>query len=223
MKTKWRIFALTLIFASLGVSLIQFTKSQDSMTVVKVVPSQSSVRAGDTLNVNLTISNVQNLYALDLTLGWNISVLQLLNVNLTLGVNSSPQPHPEGVLYGNQVSESIVSGDVYINASETIGEYNLIATSIAPADSFNGSGTIATLTFNVLNNGHSSLILHSDLADHPEPGETTSESIVHNDVSGSVDVSAIPEFPEVVILALLAVCATAFLVFSKKILKKTYS
>jgi hypothetical protein len=221
MKAKWQILALTLVCASLAVTMIQFAKSQDSNTVVSVVPSKSSVRTGETLKVNLTISNVQNLYALDLTLDWNNSILQLQNINLNLGVKSSPQPHPNGVLYGNQVSDSIVPGAVYVNASQATNEYHLIATSVAPSDSFNGSGTIATLTFNVLSNGHSSLTLQSDLADHPEPGETTSESIVHNNVSGSVDVGTIPEFPEVAILAFLAVFATVFLLFSKRILKKT--
>jgi hypothetical protein len=217
MKAKWQILALTLICASLFLNSLQFAKSQDSNTLVSVVPSQSTVRAGDTLNVSLTVSNVQNLYALDLTLDWNSSILQLQEVNLTLGVNSSPQPHPTGILYGNQVSDKIAPGDIYVNASETMIEYHLVATSVAPADSFNGSGAIGIFTFKVLTNGYSSLILQSELADHPEPGETTSESIVHTDINGSVEAGTIPEFPQIAVLTIIAVFATAFLVFSKRI------
>ncbi len=220
MKLKWQILALTLVFASFAAGFIQFAKSQDSNTIVNIVPSQSSVRTGENLNVNLTISNVQNLYALDVTLDWNNSILQLQNASLTLGVNSSPKAHPDGVLYGNQVSENVVPGDIYVNVTQTVGEYHLVATSVAPSDSFNGSGTVAILTFQAINNGHSSLTLQSDLADHPEPGETTSELIANTDINGSVDVGVVPEFPEVIILLLLAAFVTISLLFSKKVLKK---
>jgi hypothetical protein len=219
MKTKWQILALMLICSAFLFGFIQLSKSQDSITSVNIVPAQTSIQIGQTLNVNLTIYNVQNLYALDITLDWNSTVLQLKTVSITLGVNS----HPEGVLYGNQASDNIVPGDVYVNVSQTTGEYHLVATSVAPADSFNGSGTVATLSFNVLNNGSSLLTLQSDLADHPEVGETTSEPIDHINVNGSVNVGAVPEFPQIIVLTLLVVFATVFLFLYKRTLKRTTS
>jgi hypothetical protein len=196
---------------------IQYANSQSSSTRVSVVPAKSTTRVGEVLSVNITLSNVQNLYGLDVTLDWNSSVLQLFDSTLNLDTNSIPG----GVLYGNQISNDITSNDVYVNESlSTISEYHLFATSVAPAASFNGSGTIVTLVFNVTSIGHSDLNLQSELADHPEPGETNSEPIIHDDVSGSVDAAAIPEFPEMAILALFIAFATVALLFSKKLLKK---
>jgi hypothetical protein len=100
-------------------------------------------------------------------------------------------------------------------ASQEAGKYTLIATSQNPANSFNGSGTIATLTFNVTSIGHSALTLQSELADHPLP-EQTSESINHTIVNGSVD-AVIPEFPSITILAIVIITTTAVLLISRNI------
>jgi hypothetical protein len=72
------------------------------------------------------------------------------------------------------------------NASKTTGEYHLVATSVGPAPSFNGSGTIATITFTVVGLGRSELNLESELADYPPPGGS-SNFIDHTDTGGSVD------------------------------------
>ena len=210
-----RIIVLTFVCALLVICPIQAALAQGSLgTVISVVPTQSNVRLGEILTVNITIGNVENLFGLDVTFNWNSSELHLQSATSNLGVES----HSNGVLHEASGSPIIVAED---NASQETGQYHLVATSQGTADSFNGSGTIATLTFNVTSTtGHSNLGLTSELADHPLPGETTSEFIAHNDVGGSVDSAAIPEFPEVAILMLLAVFVTAALLFSKKSVKK---
>ncbi len=215
MKAKWQIITLAVIVCTLLVlGSMQFGKSQTSSdTNVSVLPEQNSVRLGEALTVNITISNVQNLYGIDVTLDWNSSVLQIQSASSQLGVES----HFGGVLHETSDYPIIVVQD---NSSQEIGEYHLIASSQGSADAFNGDGTIVTLKFNVTNLGHSELTLQSDLADHPQPGETISEPITHIDVNGSVNVTAIPEFPEMLVLTLLAVFVTASLIFSKKVLKK---
>ena len=213
MKAKLCIFVLTFVCALLIVYPIQAVEAQ-SGTVVSVEPAQSNVRVGETVTLNITISNVENLYGVDVTFNWNNSELQLQSATSNLGVES----HPQGVLHEASGMPIIVAEE---NASQEIGEYHLVATSQGTADSFNGSGTIATLTFNVTSLGHSEIRLTSELADHPQPGETTSEFITHNDVGGSVDAATIPEFPEVAVLLLLAVFVTAAMVFSKKNSRKT--
>jgi hypothetical protein len=186
-------------------------------TVVSAVPQTSTPQVGQTLTVNLTIANVQNLYGLDVTLDWNSSILNLVTNKTYLGTAYIPG----GVLYGDQISNDFTPGDVYVNTSlSTTNEYHLIATSVAPAYSFNGSGTIATLTFTVTNPGYSALKLQSELADHPEPGETTSNPIGHQDSSSAVNASAIPEFPGVIALALLVGVVTVVILFSKRTWKK---
>ena len=223
MKAIWQILALILVCCIIVVGSSQSAKAQASPATVNVLPTQNSIKEGQTLTVNVTVSNVQNLYAIDLTLDWNASILQIQNVNLQLGVNSQPTAHPNGVLYGNQISDSIVAGDIFVNATQTTGEYRLVATSVAPASSFNGSGAIAIFTFNVTGVGHSGLTVQSELADHPEPGESTSEPIAHTDVSGSVDAAAIPEFPEIALVTVLVALTTVTLLVSRKSFKKKAS
>jgi len=231
LKLKNSFLAITFVCFLLILSPIYFAKSQTpSDTVVSVVPTQTSIQVGKTFVLNITLDNVENLYGLDLTLDYNSSVLQLVSVKPDgsnsasadgfLGTNSIPG----GVLYGSPVtvdSNAVNSGCLYYNTSlSTIDEYHLFATSVNPASSFNGSGTIASLTFNVLASGHSDLTLNSTLADHPEPGETTSEAITHTDVSGSFDVQKVPEFPLVPALAIVLVLVTIALVIAKKGLTK---
>lgn len=211
-----------LVLMLMAVYLIQTSNTvvnAQTGTVVSAVPQTSTPQVGKTVTVNLTISNVQNLYALDVTLDWNTSILQFVSVNLLLGVKA----HPGGVLFGNQISNSVTPGDIYLqqsDASQLPGEYHLVATSVSPADSFNGSGIIATITFKVANSGYSALKLQSELADLPAPGETTSNPIEHQDSSGALDASAIPEFPSVIVAALVLVGVTAGVLFSKRVWKK---
>src|SRR4030067_3056877 len=98
-------------------------------TTVKVEPSTTTPVVGETLTVNITISNVQNLYGVDVTLRWNTSALKVLSNTSLLGVES----HPNGVLH-----ESILIAEA--SASQQIGAYTLVATSTSPAASFSGSG-----------------------------------------------------------------------------------
>ncbi len=169
------------------------------------------------MSFNVTLSNVENLYGIDVIVRWNSTALQVLSATSVLGVES----HPTGVLH-ETVDYPIIT--VEDNATQEIGEYHLVATSQGSADSFNGSGTIATLTFNITNAGRSDITVQSELADHPLVGETTSELIAHNDLGGSVDAVPIPEFTEIAVLSFLVVIVSAVLLYSKKLsAKRLYS
>ncbi len=205
-------FILTLLTLTLVIFPTCLINAQTSNTKVNLVPAQNSTREGDTIAFNLTISNVVNLYAIDVIVDWNSTVLQLQNVSLQLGV----QTHPGGTLYGEPVSTSITPGGIYTNTTQTQSEYQLVATSVAPADSFNGSGTIATLTFNVTSAGNTQITLQSDLADHPQPGETTSDPIPHTDSGAQVEAAAIPEFPQVIMVTVIVIAATATALLMRK-------
>ncbi|MFB3889221.1 MAG: cohesin domain-containing protein [Candidatus Bathyarchaeia archaeon] len=209
-----KILAASTLLAILA--LFCFSQMAESLTplptVVSVEPQASTARVAETLTVNISISNVENLYGLDVTLSWNNSILQVLSSVSTLGVES----HPGGVLH--EAAGAPISF-VEDTASQETGEYHVVATSQSPADSFNGTGTIATLTFNVTRVGRSPLTLYSELANHPPPDETA-VFIEHQDVGGSVDV-VIPEFPTAAALVVLVVAATAVLLLSKRRLRKT--
>jgi len=176
-----------------------------SGTTVAVTPSSNIARLGETITINITLADVQNLYAVDVTLQWNTSVLQVLSANSRLGVES----HSDGVLH---VDIQIVED----NASQEMGQYHLVASSVAPAAPFSGSGNIAIITFNVTNLGHSELNLTTELADYNPSG---SSFIDHIDVNGTVD-SVIPEFPNIAVFALFLILVTFIVVISKKLFRK---
>jgi hypothetical protein len=202
---------LTLLLILAIIVSAQTIPAQAASTTVKVEPNQSIAKIGEPLTVNITVNDVENLYGIDLTLTWDNTILSLTSAMPTLGVET----YPTGVLH--EASDAPVS-IVENNASQQTGQYRLVATSQNPASSFNGTGNIATLTFNVTKTGNTQLAIVSELADHPIP-EQTSEQIVHTDASGSLEV-VIPEFPSITILALFLIGAACVLLFSKRLLKR---
>jgi len=204
---------LILIATLLTISFIQSAFPQSSSnTTVAVNPEAISAILDEAITVNITISNVQNLYGLDVTLLWNPTVLTVQNIDIRLGVES----FPDGVLH------EATSADIFIQENtvdQENGEYHLVATSVAPAPSFSGSGNIASLTFNVTSIGQSELILITELADYNPSG---SSLIDHTDVNGALD-SVIPEFPSAISIILTLILVTATAVCSKRILGKTNS
>ena len=184
-----------------------------SSTVVNAAPSNSAPSLGETFTVNITISNVQNLFALDVEFSWNASVLQVLSTNLRLGVES----HPDGVLHEDLPDYPI---DVLMDVSSPeTGDYHILATSVGSTDAFSGSGNVAIITFNVTSLGQAGFELESELSDKLVPGEQSANLIEHSDSVGTVNI--IPEFPSIVIVGLFLAFATAVAVFSKKRLQQT--
>jgi hypothetical protein len=176
-------------------------------TTVKVQPSNSAPSVGTTFTVDITISNAKNLYGVDVQLSWNKDILRITDESSQLGVES----HPGGVLHQN----------IYValdSMSQQTGTYQLVATSEGSAAAFTGNGKIVTLTFSVLNAGHSELTLETELADKPVPPDPAN-LITHTDLSSSVN-PVVPEFSTVFALVVFLILATGALVFSKKRIKK---
>jgi hypothetical protein len=142
----------------------------------------------------------------DVTLFWDPLVLTIQNVNLRLGAES----YADGVLHETASAEIFVQENII---DQENGEYHLVATSVAPAPSFSGSGTLASIAFNVTDVGHSDLILTSELADYNPSG---SNFIDHTDVNGSVD-SVIPEFPSATVISLVLILGITTIVLSKRL------
>ena len=174
-------------------------------TVVQVEPQTVSANVGETFTVNITVIEVQNLYGIEVSLCWNSSVLDPVNVDIRLG-------QTDGVLHSPP--------SVYIVENLTKeSEYVLAATSVNPAPSFNGSGNIVNITFSVTNPGDSELDLETRLWDYPPPNEASSP-IDHTTIDGSV-CAIIPEIPSTTVLLIIIILTTFMLVLSKKGLKKT--
>ena len=198
-KSTSKIILTALVCTLLSFNLVYSVSAQS--TIVKAEASTSQPRVGDTLTVNIKVSNVQNLFGVDVTLSWNQSVLTVISATSQLGVDS----HPGGVLYETSSYPIEVVDDT---ASQSTGEYHLLATSTGSSTpAFSGSGTIATVTFNVTSAGPIGLVLASELSDHPASGGTAN-LIDHTDTVDSVT-AVIPEFSSITTIIVLVVLATA--------------
>jgi parallel beta-helix repeat protein len=143
-----------------------------SITIVEVNPTSVHTRVGSSFEAKLQIENVSNLYGLDVNLTWNPDLLSLDTVNASIGVET----YPEGVLHEQVLTINFTSAS----------NYELVAFSLNPAPSFNGSGTIAELGFSALEVGVSDLLLDSMLANFNQSGP--SQEIPHLKINSTVDI-----------------------------------
>lgn len=174
-------------------------------TIVIVEPNSSSAIVGETLSINVTVVDVQNLYGLEAILSWNSSVLTLVNLEVQLGQNGG-----------------VLNAPVYIAENSTQGSrFTISATSTSPAPSFNGTGNIARMNFSVVGIGACELDLQTQLYDYPPPDRDPRLSlpIAHADVDGSFQ-SVIPEFPGYLVFVATAVLTLLSVVFTKHIFSR---
>ena len=182
-------------------------------TIVRVEPYSSSADLGETFAVNVTIVEVQNLYGISLTLSWNSTILQVIGLDLRLGVES----YPDGVLHELPYAPIFI---VENNLVQEQGKYFLGATSVFPASSFNGTGNIVTVIFNVTSIGDSKLDLETQLYDYPpldrEP--RMSWPIEHLTIGGSFNI--IPEFSITAMVLILMVLTGFVILLSRRFRKR---
>ncbi len=197
------LFVVLLLFFLIQIVAVRATPE----IVVKVDPQTISAEVGETFTINITVIEVQNLYGIEVSLCWNSSILQPVNVDIRLG-------QTDGVLHSPP--------PVYIveNLTKESG-YSLAATSVNPAPSFNGSGNIVKITFVVTNTWDSELDLETRLWDYPPPNGVSSP-IDHTTIDGSV-CAIIPEISSTTILIIIIILTTLIVVLSEKILKKNSS
>jgi hypothetical protein len=178
-------------------------------TVVEVLPSEISADVGQSFTINITVANVQNLYGLDVTVDWESSVLQLVKIDVRLGHTDT-----DGALYNSSLTSS-----PYIVVNSTLdSQYEIAATSEAPAPSFNGTGNIVRLTFKVIDSGDSSIdFIQSQLSDYPPPDREPriSQPIPHSTIGGQFS-TTVPEIPNLALFLGFAFLTASTLALSKK-------
>jgi len=166
-------------------------------TVVKVEPNSSTAPVGETFTINITLTDVQNLFGLEVTLYWNASILQMVSADVRLGVES----HLDGVLHE----------PIFNQTTQEEGKYQIVATSTGhDTPSFSGSGNIVEITFKVIEAGSSQLNLETKLASKPPLGEGSSP-IVHTTTDGffSPETPQQPVWPYAVLLIVIGLVGTA--------------
>jgi hypothetical protein len=163
------------------------TPSSPSTAIVSVDPTTlqlPTANIGQTIEVNINVSNVQKLWGWDFTdIIFNSSVL-----NLT-GVQEGPFPQSKGQTFfiWTKGAPSIQTGDL-----------PEILEALAENTSVSGSGILATLKFNVVSAGASQITLSSaklydPIEIQPNPSEETGvhEQINSTTINGNIVIASI--------------------------------
>jgi hypothetical protein len=140
-------------------------------TVAKAEPQSTFAGLFQTFNVSIVVADVQDLYGFEITLNWDPTILRVVRADHWIGV----EDHPGGILH----KPVIVPRD---NVSQDRGLYLVAAACMNPAGSFNGTGTVAVLTFNVTSLGTCTLFLDAALASDSRQGQ--SHPIDHQTING---------------------------------------
>ena len=136
-------------------------------TNVLVDPELTELGIGETFTATVHILNVEDLYGLDVHVGWNTTLLDYINHSITIPVES----YPEGILH-----EPIAEFRNEVN--QTSGTSWIAYTSLNPVMSFSGNGIVVEMTFRTINHGVCNItILSSELVDFD--GLAITHSITH--------------------------------------------
>ena len=118
-------------------------------TVVFVDPLEiilDEMTVGQNFTISVKVFNVNNLYGIDLQFGWNSTVLKYVNHTKMIPVET----YPDGILHSPTIP---VHNDVDESASMPGSApgtmYWLAEASMAPANTFNGTGIAFNMTFTV--------------------------------------------------------------------------
>jgi hypothetical protein len=145
------VLIIMLIFMLVATMVVELAASNPATlteTVIKVEPAlvEFGNPAGDPIptpgtqfTVTIKIYNVTNLYGFDLKLRWNTTFLDYVSRS----VHVPRDTYLDGVLWN-----PILQLADEVNATE--GTYWIAYASMLPAPSFNGTGTIFTMTFEII-------------------------------------------------------------------------
>jgi hypothetical protein len=126
-----------------------------AMPAVCVNPEVTEVQAGLTFTVDFNITNIEDLYSLDIKIGWNTTLMDYVNHTITIPV----EQNPGGILH---MPASITKDKL----NQTAGTYQIVAKSVEAAYPFTGSGTVFRMIFEARINSSSFLqILSTELLD----------------------------------------------------------
>ena len=161
-QTTTTIFLIMLMFALTVNSNIVF--SQETPLVYVDPPTVTGLPPSSEFTIEVKIANVTEFYGFDLQLRWDPAVLDYVSHIAKIPVET----FPDGVLH-----QTILT--IKNEANSTAGTYWLSASSMFPAPSFNGSGTVFEITFHVKAIGQCLLEIYSH-----ELARVDASAIPHN-------------------------------------------
>jgi hypothetical protein len=142
----------------------------EATTSISVYPSQVTVYKHDVFTVNITITDVTNLYGWELKLYWNSAIIECTNAQIHIPM-----------AWSGNTAEAGIGIENAFNA--THGRFFKALSALSPAPAFNGSMTIATLTFKAKAAGTTAL----DLQD-TKLSDMQASAISHSAADSSVTV-----------------------------------
>jgi hypothetical protein len=194
MRKNATIMMLSIIFLSSAFVLHQ-TMGQSTATIsVQTVQNQDG-----TYTTNITVSDVTGLFAWQIGLFYKSSILSVARAVEGPFLNSD----------GEQTT-FILSNNSTNHYNATYGYVLMADSRTYPWVGINGSGTLATVTFNVVASGTSPLHLDISSAFATELDDASGNSIPFTAVDGVVN--AVPEFPSLAIVPLFMMATIVSLV-----------
>ncbi|MCJ7431361.1 C25 family cysteine peptidase [Candidatus Bathyarchaeota archaeon] len=143
------------------------------LPTIQVNPTATEMRVGQNFKVQVNITDVEALYELDINLTWDAALVDCTNHRVTI----PREDNPGGVLYKPvQITRD--------EMNESAGTYRVAAKSVNPASSFNGSGMVFELAFDIKAEGDCSLdVVFSNLTDKSK------KAVYHEAINSIVRIS----------------------------------
>jgi len=138
-KTASGILLTLLLIGALSLAFdIQPAKTEPT-TKILVDPPDVTKNMGEIFSVRVNISDVTNLYGLEIQFWWDSTLLEYVSKSVRIPKNT----YPDGVLWAPAMK-------VIDWVDKAAGTYRLVVASLAPALSFSGTGTVFIMSFKVL-------------------------------------------------------------------------
>jgi PKD repeat protein len=167
MSTKLKEFTLLILLllnisitGFIGFSRNDFEARANPETRIYVDPASGTANVGETYTISVKVEDIINFRAFDIKLRWGAAVLRYISHTVTVPVET----YPEGVLYDPSLllKDEVNETQVPDTDTGTMGWFAYISL----GDTFNGSGTILTMDFEVLGEGECDIyFVATDLSD----------------------------------------------------------
>ncbi len=181
--------------------IIAHVNAQETVVYVDP-PLYTAPEVGATFSMNISIANVTNLYAYHVILWYNTTLLDAVDITLP----------PNHFLTPSESTNLFDMSEIEDDYNTTHGVLGVLATLTGDENSKNGSGTLATITFNSSNpDGPSPLKLYYPGFQYPvKLSDPDSNPIPCTAVDGSTEV--LPEFSTVLLVLSIIVTTSVVIV-----------
>lgn len=196
MNKKRLTFFLTIVIMSMMV-----TRVGAQQAVVQVVPASYTVpNVGLTFAVNITVENVEDMYAWALKLYYPNNVLN--------GTSATEGPF----LKTGGISTAFLVVNFTDSFNATYGLLNVLCLRTGNVPGVNGSGTLAAITFTSTSTDGMEVLHLADV------GLSNSNGTAISSITADGEVTVIPEFPAALILPLLIASTIVAITLRKKMI-----